>query len=78
VTTKSTIQKNARKIAGNFGHHGYASEQSGAHHLMKHIQGFTRSYWMPPSGECLCCIALAATMVAILVENIKHYNKDYF
>jgi hypothetical protein len=30
---------------------------------MKHNQGFTQSQWMPPSGECLCCIAPAATMV---------------
>jgi hypothetical protein len=27
---------------------------------MEHIQGFTRSHWMPPSGECLRRIALTA------------------
>jgi hypothetical protein len=30
---------------------------------MEHIQGFTRSHWMPPSVECLCRITLAAAMV---------------
>jgi hypothetical protein len=30
---------------------------------MEHIQGFTRSHWMPPSVECLRGIAPAATMV---------------
>ncbi len=36
---------------------------------MKHIKGFTSSHWMPPSGECLRRIALAADIVATLVEN---------
>jgi hypothetical protein len=30
---------------------------------MKHNQDFTRSQWMPPSGECLHRIAAAAAMV---------------
>jgi hypothetical protein len=34
-----------------------------AHRLMEHIQGFTRSYWMPPSVECLRRISLVAAMV---------------
>jgi hypothetical protein len=33
------------------------------HHLIEHIQGFTWSHWMPPSGKCLRCVAPAATMV---------------
>jgi hypothetical protein len=57
--------KRCREIAGNFDHHGDALVQSGAHCLMKHIKGFTRSHWMLPSGNCLCCIALVAAMVAI-------------
>jgi hypothetical protein len=30
---------------------------------MEHIQGFTQSQWMPPSGECLRRIPLMAAMV---------------
>jgi hypothetical protein len=30
---------------------------------MEHIQGFTRSHWMPPSVNCLRRIAAAAAMV---------------
>jgi hypothetical protein len=30
---------------------------------MEHVQGFTQSHWMPPSVDCLCCIAAAAAMV---------------
>jgi hypothetical protein len=69
--------KRCRKIAGNFDHHGDASVQSGAHPLMKQIKGFTRSHWMPPAGECLHRIALAAAMVAMLVDNTKHKQKRY-
>jgi hypothetical protein len=64
--------KRCRKIAGNFYHHGDALVQSRTHTPMKHIKGFTRSHWMPPSGKRLQCINLVATMVAILVENTEH------
>jgi hypothetical protein len=30
---------------------------------MEHIQGFTRSHWMPPSGESLRRITPTAPMV---------------
>jgi hypothetical protein len=70
-TTKSTRQK-CRQIGDNFDSHGDAAVQRGAHRPMKHIQGFTRSHWMPPLGECLRRIAPAATMVNELLNNTKH------
>jgi hypothetical protein len=46
---------------------------------MEHIQGYTESrHWMPPSGECLRCIALAANMVGKFVENTQITNKHNF
>jgi hypothetical protein len=39
---------------------------------MEHILGFTRSHWMPPSGECLSHIAPAAAMVNELVETTQN------
>jgi hypothetical protein len=42
---------------------------------MKRIQGFTRSQWMPSSGECMRRIALAATMVDEFVEKHKTLAK---
>jgi hypothetical protein len=42
---------------------------------MEHIQGFTRSHWMPPSGECLHRIALAAAMVKEFESNTQNTNK---
>jgi hypothetical protein len=70
--------KKCRKIAGNFDRHGDVLVQSGAHCLMNHIKGFTRSYWMPPSGQCLCCIALGAAMVEIFGGKHKTLTKTIF
>jgi hypothetical protein len=52
-----------RQITGRFDDHADVVVQLWAHHPMEHIQGFTRSHWMPPLGECLRHIAPAATMV---------------
>jgi len=46
--------KDAKKytyFASNFNHHGDEAVLLGLHHPMEHIPGFTRSHWMPPSGE---------------------------
>jgi hypothetical protein len=42
---------------------------------MDHIQGFTRSQWMPPLGKCLRRIAPAATMVDEFVETTQNTIK---
>jgi len=42
---------------------------------MEHIPGFTQKHWMPPPGECLSRIALAATMVNEFVETTHNTNK---
>jgi len=55
--------KKCRQIDNDFDGYGDAAVRRGAHHPMEHIQGFTRSHWMPPSGECLCSIAPTAAMV---------------
>jgi hypothetical protein len=48
------------------------------HRPMEHIQGFTRSHWMLPLGECLRRIALVAVTVDELVENTQNTNKKLF
>jgi hypothetical protein len=67
-----------RQIAGNFNHHADAAVQCGEHCPMEHIQSFTRSHWMLPSGKCLRRIAPAAVMVNELVENTQKTNKKLF
>jgi hypothetical protein len=67
--------KKCRQIDGDFDCHTDAAVQHGAHRPIEHVQGFTRSHWMPPSGECLCRIAPAATMVDEFVENTLNTTK---
>ncbi len=52
-----------KQIAGNFDHRANVAIWCGAHCPMKHIQGFTRSHLMLPSGKCLGHIAPAAAKV---------------
>ena len=73
--------KKCRQIDDDFDDHAYAAVQRGAHLPMKHIQGFTRSRcftrsrWMPPSGECLCHLALVVAMVDQFLETTQNTNK---
>jgi len=64
-----------RQITGNFDYHADAAVRRGAHHPMEHVQGFTRSHLMPPSGKCLRRIAPAAAMVDKFVETTQNTNK---
>ncbi len=70
--------KECRQIAGNFYHHADATVQCGMHCPMEHIQGFTRSHWMLPTGKCLRRIVPAAVMVHKFVENTQNTNKKRF
>jgi hypothetical protein len=42
---------------------------------MEHVQGFTGSPWMPPSGKCLHRIAPAAAKVNKYAETTQNTNK---
>jgi hypothetical protein len=68
-------KKCRQEINDNFDSHSDAAIRRGAHCPMMHIRGFTRSHWMPPSGECLCRIAPAAAMVSEFVETTQNTNK---
>jgi hypothetical protein len=61
------------KLAGNFDNHATRLIWRESHCPMKRIRGFTRSHWMPSSGECPCRIAPAAAMV-IVVGLSKNHN----
>ena len=67
--------KKCRRIAGNFNCHADAAVQRRAHRLIEHIQGFTRSHWMPPLGECLRRIVPATAMVDGFVKTTLNTNK---
>ena len=44
-------------VAGHFNGHGEALKRYMRHHTMQHVQGYTGSHWMPPSGDYSLCIA---------------------
>jgi hypothetical protein len=67
--------KKCRRIAGDFDCHTDAAVRRGADRPLEHVHGFTRSHWMPPSGECLRCIAPAAVMVNKFVETTLNSDK---
>jgi hypothetical protein len=67
-----------RQIASSFDGHADAAVQCRAHCPMKHIPGFTRSRWMPPSGKCLHSIAPAASKVIDFGYKHKLLTKHNF
>ena len=71
-------QQKFRQIEDNFDCYADAAVQRGADRLMEHIQGFTQSHWMPPSGECSYHIAAAAAMVDDFGRKHKTLTKNYF
>jgi hypothetical protein len=50
----------------------------GVHHPMKHIQGFTRSHWMPPWDKFWCHFAAAAAVVDDFGRKHKTLTNDHF
>ena len=69
--------KTCRRINGNFdcNGHGNAGVRCGAHCPMEHIQGFSRSHWMPPLVDCSHRIAPAAAMVKEFKSKTQNTNK---
>ena len=67
--------KKSRRVDGNFYCHGDAAVRRGAHRPIEHVQGFTRSHWMPPSVKCSHRIAQVAAMVNEFVETTQNTNK---
>ena len=51
---------NCTSIAGHFDGHADALKQYGVHHPIQHVQGYSGSHWMPPSGDYSLHIAPAA------------------
>jgi hypothetical protein len=58
-----------------FDGHGGPRVQYEAHCLMQHVQGYSRSHWMPPSGNYLLRIAPAATRATANKTTTKKCTK---
>jgi hypothetical protein len=59
-TNKAMMTNKYTSSTGCFYGHGGAPEQYRWHCLMGHVQGYSRSHWMPPSGNYSLRIAPAA------------------
>jgi hypothetical protein len=49
--TKSTMTNKCTSSASRFDGDGGAQEQYRWHRPMRHVQGYSGSYWTPPSGN---------------------------
>jgi hypothetical protein len=58
--TKLVMASKCSSVVGHFDGHGNAPEGYRRHRLMRHVQGYSGSHWMPPSGNYLLCITPAA------------------
>jgi hypothetical protein len=62
MMAKSLMTIKCTLSTGRFDGHGGPPVQYEVHCPMQHVQGYSRSHWMPPSGNCLLRIAPAAAM----------------
>jgi hypothetical protein len=58
--TKLMMTNKCTSSAGRFDGHGSVPEQYRRHRLMRHVQGYSGSYWTPPLGNYSLHIAPAA------------------
>jgi hypothetical protein len=72
--TKLTITNECTLSAGRFNGHGGAPEQYRQHNLMRHIQDYSESHWMPPLGNYSLCIAPAAARAIGKQTTINKYT----
>ncbi len=70
--------KKCRRIDDNFDCHDDAAVRREAHLPIEHLQGFTRSHWMPPLVECSLHIAAVAAMVDDFKKNTQTLTKHNF
>jgi hypothetical protein len=72
--TKSTMMNKCTSPAGRFDGHGGVSEQYRWHCPMRHVQGYSGSHWMLPSGDYLLRIAPAAARATGKQTTINKYT----
>jgi hypothetical protein len=72
--TKSTIVSTCSTAIGHFNGHGGPLVQYKAHRPMQHVQGYSRSHWMPASGNYLLRIAPAAARATGKQTTLNKYT----
>jgi hypothetical protein len=72
--TKSTMTNKCTSSASHFDGHGGVPEQYRWHCLMRHVQGYSGSHWMPALGNYLLRIAPAAARATGKQTTINKYT----
>jgi hypothetical protein len=72
--TKSTMTNKCTSSAGRFDGHSGAPEQYRRHCPMRHVQGYSGSYWTPPLDNYLLRIAPAAARATGKQTTINKYT----
>jgi hypothetical protein len=72
--TKSLMMNKCTLSAGCFDGHGGAPEQYRWHRPMRHVQGYSGSYWTLPSGNYSLHIAPAAARATGKQTTINKYT----
>ena len=62
-TKKAVTTNKCASAMGHFDGHGDALVRCQAHLPIKHVQGYLRSHWTPPSGDYSPRIALVNALV---------------
>ena len=60
---KAAATNKCTSVVGHFNGHANKAVRCQVHRPIKHVQGYSRCHWTPPSGKYLPCIALADAMV---------------
>jgi hypothetical protein len=74
-TNEATMTNKCTSSTGRFDGHGGAPEQHRRHCLMGHVQGYSGSHWMPPSGDYSLRIIPAAARATANKTTTKKCTK---
>jgi hypothetical protein len=72
--TKSTMMNKCTSSVGHFDGHSGVAEQYRRHCPMRHVQGYSGSHWMPPSGNYLLRMTPAAAKATGKQTTINKYT----
>jgi hypothetical protein len=73
-TNEATMTNKCTLSAGRFDGHGGAPEQYRWHCLMRHVHGYSGSYWTPASGNFSLRITPAAARATGKQTTINKYT----
>jgi hypothetical protein len=71
------MRNKCTSFSGRFDGHGSAPVQYKVHCLLQHVQGYSRSHWIPPLGNYSLRIALAAAGATANKTTMKKFTNFF-